>query len=126
MEHKDDDAIATSGEGSSDSETRSTCSEESNVLCCSTSLGADEPGEYCLPLARLQLRPLQWWLKQHYKGPSDMFKTMPITEEARHNLEWWHSFKSCPKSIHRPSVQEVVMTDALTKGFGGECNQPAF
>ena len=54
MEHKDDDAIATSGEGSSDSETRLTCSEESNVLCCSTSLGADEPCEYCLPLARLQ------------------------------------------------------------------------
>ena len=48
MEHKDDDAIATSGEGSSDSETSSTCSEESDVSCCSTSLGADELCEYCL------------------------------------------------------------------------------
>ena len=48
VEHKDDDAIATSGEGSSDSETSSTCSEESDVLCCSTSLGADKLCEYCL------------------------------------------------------------------------------
>ena len=48
VEHKDDDAIATSGEGSSDSETSSTCSEESDVSCCSTSLGADELCEYCL------------------------------------------------------------------------------
>ena len=48
MEHKDDDAIATSGEGSSDSETSSTCSEESDVSCCSMSLGADELCEYCL------------------------------------------------------------------------------
>ena len=79
-----------------------------------------------LPLTRLQLRPLQWWLKQHYKGPSDMFKTMPITEEAHHNLEWWCSFKLRPKSIHRPSVQEVVTTDALTKGFSRECNWLAF
>ena len=55
-----------------------------------------------------------------------MFKTMPITEEAHHNLEWWHSFKSRPKSIHRPSVQEVITTDALMKGFSGECNWLAF
>ena len=48
MEHKDDDAIATSAEGSSDSETSSTCSKESDVSCCSTSLGADELCEYCL------------------------------------------------------------------------------
>ena len=48
VEHKDDDAIATSGEGSSDSETSSTCSEESDMSCCSTSLGADELCEYCL------------------------------------------------------------------------------
>ena len=40
--------FATSGEGSSDSETSSTCSEESDVSCCSTSLGADELCEYCL------------------------------------------------------------------------------
>ena len=84
-------------------------------------LGLTNFASIALPLTRLQLQPLQWWLKQHYKGPLDMFKTMPITEEARHNLEWWCSFKSRPKSIHRPSVQEVVMTDALTKGFGGEC-----
>ena len=89
-------------------------------------LGLMNFASIALPLTRLQLRPLQWWLKQHYKGPSDMFKTMPITEEARHNLEWWRSFKSRPKSIHRPSVQEVVTTDASTKGFGGECNQLAF
>ena len=48
MEHKDDDVITTSGEGSSNSQTSSTCSEESNVLCCSASLGADELCEYCL------------------------------------------------------------------------------
>ena len=89
-------------------------------------LGLTNFASIALPLARLQSRPLQWWLKQHYKGPSDMFKTMPITEEARHNLEWWRSFKSHPKSIHRPSVQEVVTTDASTKGFGGECNRLAF
>ena len=48
MEHKDNDAIATSGEGSSDSETSSTCSEESDMSCCSMSLGADKLCEYCL------------------------------------------------------------------------------
>ena len=48
MEHKDDVAITTSGEGSSDSETSLTCSEESDVSYCSTSLGADELCEYCL------------------------------------------------------------------------------
>ena len=79
-----------------------------------------------LPLTRLQSQPLQWWLKQHYKGPSDMFKTMPIIDEACHNLKWWHSFKLHRKSIHRPSVQEVVTTDALTKGFGREYNQLTF
>ena len=47
VEHKDNDAIATSGEGSSNSETSLTCSEESEVSCCSTSLGADELCEYC-------------------------------------------------------------------------------
>ena len=89
-------------------------------------LGLTNFASIALPLARLQSRLLQWWLKQHYKGPSDMFKTMPIMEEARHNLEWWRSFKSHPKSIHRPSVQAVIMTDASTKGFGGECNRLAF
>ena len=89
-------------------------------------LGLTNFASIALPLARLQSRLLQWWLKQHYKGPSDMFKTMPIMEEAHHNLKWWCSFKSCPKSIHRPSVQEVVMIDASTKGFSRECNQLAF
>ena len=89
-------------------------------------LGLTNFASIALPLARLQSQPLQWWLKQHYKGPLDMYKTMPIMEEAHLNLEWWHSFKSHPKSIHRPSVQEVVMTDALMKGFGRECNWLAF
>ena len=89
-------------------------------------LGLTNFASIALPLARLQSRLLQWWLKQHYKGLSDMFKTMPIMEEAHHNLEWWHSFRLHPKSIHRPSVQEVVMTDASTKGFGRECNWLAF
>ena len=48
VEHKDDDAITTSGEGSSDSETSSICSEESDMSCCSMSLGADKLCEYCL------------------------------------------------------------------------------
>ena len=48
VEHKDNDAIATSGEGSSDSETSLTCSEESDMSCWSTSLGADKLFEYCL------------------------------------------------------------------------------
>ena len=99
-----------------------------NLTCCAVQclLGLMNFASIALLLARLQLRPLQWWLKQHYKGPSDMFKTRPITEEAHCNLEWWRSFKSRPKSIHRPAVQKVVMTDASTKGFSGECNWLAF
>ena len=99
-----------------------------NLMCRAVQrlLGLTNFVSIALPLTRLQSQLLQWWLKQHYKGPSDMFKTMPITEEAHHNLEWWCSLKSHPKSIHRPSVQEVVTTDASTKGFGGECNWLAF
>ena len=120
LEHKDNDVIAPSGEGGSDTETSLICRA---VQCL---LGLTNFANIALPLARLQSRPLQWWLKQHYKDPSDLFKIMAITEEAHHNLEWWCSFKLHPKSIHRPSVQEVVTTDTSTKGFGGECNRLTF
>ena len=61
-----------------------------------------------LTLARQHSGSLQYWLKENYKTPFDLFKGLQPNPEASQALHWVHTFKLQPKSICRPLIEEVV------------------
>ena len=79
-----------------------------------------------VPLGRLHSRPLQFWLKTGYKSPQDLFHTLSVTPLAEKCLTWWMNLTHTSKSLTRPRVEEVVITDASTAGYGGHLNQLTF
>ena len=79
-----------------------------------------------LPLARLHSQPLQFWLKENYKTPADLFKGLKSDPEAFQALYWWQTFKPQLESIFKPLIEEVITTDAPKEGYGGQINNLSF
>ena len=79
-----------------------------------------------MQFAKLRSRPLQFWLQKCLKGPSSLFQRVEISNEARRCLEMWATFKPEPKPLGRTPCQEVVVTDACPKGFGGQIDRKTF
>ena len=79
-----------------------------------------------LTLAILHSQPLQYWVKENYKTPADLFKGLKTDPEAAQTLLWWHNFKPQPKSISRPLIEAGVTTGASKEGYGGHMNNLPF
>ena len=71
-----------------------------------------------VPLERLHSQPLQYWLKENYKTPADLFKGLKPNPEAAQTLLWRCSFKPQPNSVPRPLIETLVTTDASKEGYG--------
>ena len=42
-----------------------------------------------MPLGRLHMRPLQWYLKTHWRYPQSLDIPIPASQVLRDHLQWW-------------------------------------
>ena len=68
----------------------------------------------------------QYWIKENYQTPVDVFKGLKPAPEASQALHWWCTFKPQPKSIFRPLIEERVTTDASMNSYGCHMNNLSF
>ena len=88
--------------------------------------GLDKFCQYGTTTGRITLLPSQYWLKENYKTPANLFKGLKPKSEATQMLLWWCTFKPQPKSMWRPLIEAVVTTDASKEGYGGHMNNLSF
>ena len=73
-----------------------------------------------VPLGRLHMRPLQWDVIAQVRLGRDKGAWVPVIGQSAQALEWWrdqaHWLEGVPFQV--PSHQEIVFTDASTKGWG--------
>ena len=77
---------------------------------------------YCIPHARLRMRPIQWHVKDRWNGTS--FETLVmVTSQVREALMWWSMMTNLSKglSLQSPPHGFTVTTDASMEGCGGHC-----
>ena len=65
---------------------------------------------------------LQFWPKEIYKTPGNLLKGLKPNPETSLALHWQCTFKPQLKSICKPSVEEVVITDTSKESYGGMNN----
>ena len=89
-------------------------------------LGLTNFTSMALTPGKITLSPLQYWLKESYKSPANLFRGLKPNQEATQTLLWWYVFKPKPKSISRPQIGAVVSTDASKEGNGSHRNNLSF
>ena len=77
-----------------------------------------------VPLGRLHLRPLQWYLKCFWRPHIDPLEAqIPLRPAFFQALAWWgedgNTLQGSP--LHLPDPQICVVTDASLHGWGGHC-----
>ena len=65
-------------------------------------IGLLTPTEKQVHLGRLHMRPIQWHLKNNWRVPETMEKTIPFPKSLHLHLEWWLE-ESNHRSIITPS-----------------------
>ena len=71
-------------------------------------------------LGRLHMRPLQWYLKAHWKTPETLEKVIPIEISIRPHLEWWLEAGNVLQGqpLHPLDHSLQIFTDASKEGWG--------
>ena len=116
VQHTEYDFVTASGQGPSDKDSDSQVASSLTCRAVIRLLSLINFAGMVLPLARLHPYLLQFWLKGTYRTPADLFKGLKPNSEAIQALYCWCTFN--PKSLWRPFVEEVVITDASKKGYG--------
>jgi len=77
-----------------------------------------------VPLGRLRLRPLQWFLASNWKDRSSQLEKLQLSSEVQSHLRWWllttNTHVGVPLEKETPNVQ--MFTDASTTGWGAHIN----
>ena len=73
-----------------------------------------------VPRARIQTRPIQFHLMNHWKAETDpLEKSVPVTNELLQHLQWWSQeetfFRGVPLKFTK---DKVLWTDASEQGWG--------
>ena len=68
-----------------------------------------------VPRGRLMCRPLQ---RAVLKGPSNAFKPVTLSPEARQSLVWWISLKITESPLWFPETSLTLTTDSSIHGWG--------
>ena len=52
-------------------------------------IGSMASMEKTVPLGRLHVRPLQWYLKTHWRYPQSLDIPVPVSQVLKQHLQWW-------------------------------------
>ena len=72
--------------------------------------------------ARLRMRPIQWYLKTHWKASKDSLDTpVMVRREVMTSLSWWTRSENLTQGMpfQWPPQEVTVTTDASMEGWGG-------
>ena len=76
-------------------------------------------------LGRLHMRPIQWHLKNNWRVPETMEKTIPIPKSLHPHLEWWLEESSVitGQPLHPLKHALQIFTGASKEGWGAHLNE---
>ena len=76
-------------------------------------------------LGRLHMRPIQWHLKNNWRVPETMEKTIPIPKSLHSHLKWWleESNVLTGRPLHPLKHALQIFTDASKEGWGAHLNE---
>ena len=64
-------------------------------------IGSMASMEKTIPLGRLHMRPLQWYLKTHWRYPQSLDIPVSVSQVLKQHLQWWTNLSNLRGSIHR-------------------------
>ena len=76
-------------------------------------------------LGRLHMRPIQWHLKNNWRLPETLEKTIPIPRSLHPHLEWWLEENNVitGQPLHPLAHALQIFTDASKEGWGAHLNE---
>ena len=76
-------------------------------------------------LGRLHMRPIQWHLKNNWRVPETLEKTIPIPRSLHPHLKWWleESNVITGQPLHPLAHALQISTDASKEGWGAHLNK---
>ena len=80
--------------------------------------------EKLIPLARLRIRPIQFFLADSWSTEQDMLKKIPRSTKILSELLWWSDEKNLLQGqrINEPQPDYLLHTDASKTGWGAHLN----
>ena len=93
--------------------------------CLMSLIGFLASTEKMVPEGCLQMRPFQFYLKEHWRFPQSLDSLLPWTETISAHLEWWQNPTNVMKGadLHPKDHSIQFFTDALNEGWGGHLEQ---
>ena len=82
-------------------------------------IGSMASMEKTIPLGRLHMRPLQWYLKTHWRYPQSLDIPVPVSQVLKQHLQWWTNLSNLKRGspLHQKE-HNLLFTDASLKGWG--------
>ena len=76
-------------------------------------------------MGRLHMRPIQWHLKNNWRIPESLEKTIPIPKSLHPHLRWWLEEDNVIKgqTLHPLAHALQIFTDASKEGWGAHLNE---
>ena len=76
-------------------------------------------------LGRLHMRPIQWHLKNNWRVPESLEKTIPIPRSLHPHLQWWLDEENVltGQPLHPLKHVLQLFTDASKEGWGAHLNE---
>ena len=83
-------------------------------------IGSMASMEKTIPLGRLHMRPLQWYLKTHWRYPQSLDIPVPVSQVLKQHLQWWTNLSNLKRGspLHQKECNLLLFTDASLKGWG--------
>ena len=84
-------------------------------------IGSMASMEKTIPLGRLHMRPLQWYLKTHWRYPQSLDIPVPVSQVLKQHLQRWTNLSNLKRGspLHQKEWNLLLFTDASLKGWGG-------
>ena len=76
-------------------------------------------------LGRLHMRPIQWHLKNNWRIPESLEKTIPLPRSLHPHLQWWLREENVltGQPLHPAKHALQIFTDASKEGWGAHLNE---
>ena len=87
--------------------------------CLMSLIGLLASMEKMVPEGRLNMRPFQFHLKEHWRFPQSLDSLLPWTETISGHLEWWQNPTNMMKGadLHPKDHSIQLFTDASNEGW---------
>ena len=93
--------------------------------CLMSLIGLLASTEKMVPEGRLQMRPFQFHLKEHWRYPQSLDNLLPWTEAIAAHLDWWQNPSNVMKGadLYPKDHSIQLFTDASNEGWGAHLDQ---